>query len=230
MAFCAMGRMKDGIRSTRASASRLHAIPPGPWASCSAIIPAKGQPGPGEAPAPSVPGESSKASGRWCLREERRCSKGAAGSVRPPTLTPRLRINWVSAGLVSIATRRLQRGHAKVTAREPSSGPWLAWSRIGSSHSTQRNFMGSFPGALLRLDEEGGEPLDDLHGQLGVGSDEVLEAVARDHAEGDVRFGHRRGRARAGAEERDLSQQLPLAEDSKGAFLAADDLPNGHLS
>src|SRR3990172_6791594 len=91
--------MKDGIRSTRASASPLHAVPLWPWASCSAIIPAKGQPGPVEAPSGRDSGVSSKAWGRWCARDERRCSKGTAGSDRPPTLTPRLRISWVSAGV-----------------------------------------------------------------------------------------------------------------------------------
>jgi hypothetical protein len=42
---------------------------------------------------------------------------------------------------VSIATRNPHSGQRNVTASEPSSGPSVEWSFIGSSQSRQRNFI-----------------------------------------------------------------------------------------
>src|SRR5262249_57801565 len=82
-----------------------------------------------------------KASGRVPAIVARRFSNGSAGTVRPPTLTPRLRTIWVSNGFVSIATRNPHSGQRNVTDSEPSSGPSVECSFIGWSQSRQRNFM-----------------------------------------------------------------------------------------
>src|SRR5204863_10092576 len=91
-----------------------------------------------EPPASPVP---SKASGRPPAIVARRFSNGSAGTVRPPTLTPRLRTICVSNGLVSIATRNPHSGQRNVTVSEPSSGPSVECSFIGWSQSRQRNFI-----------------------------------------------------------------------------------------
>ena len=142
MAVFAIGRMKAGIRSRRAAASGLHRTRAGAAASGVASIAANGQPGPpGAAASGSAASRSAPPmSGAWAI-DARRCSNGWAGSVRPPTLTPRLLTIWVSNWFVSIATRKPHSGQRKVTASEPSSGPSVARSFIGSSQSRQRNFM-----------------------------------------------------------------------------------------
>ena len=133
--------MKAGIRSTRAAASGLHRTRAGAAASGAASIAANGQPGPpAAASGPVASRMAPPRSGAWAI-DARRCSNGWAGSVRPPTLTPRLLTIWVSNWFVSIATRKPHSGQRKVTASEPSSGPSVARSFIGSSQSRQRNFM-----------------------------------------------------------------------------------------
>src|SRR5262245_3777880 len=136
--------MNDGMRSTRASASLVHGTDDGVTLAPSLTIAAKGQPPPSP---PASPGASptlaaspSNASARGLAIIVRTCSNGTGG-VAPPTLTPRLRTICVSNGLVSIATRNPHSGQRNVTAREPSSGPSVEWSFIGSSQSRQRNFI-----------------------------------------------------------------------------------------
>src|SRR2546430_2600492 len=142
MAVFAIGRMKAGIRSRRAAASGLHRTRAGAAASGVASIAANGQPGPpGAAASGSAASRSAPPmAGAWAI-DARRCSNGWAGSVRPPTLTPTLLTIWLSNWCVSIATRKPHSGQRKVTASEPSSGPSVARSFIGSSQSRQRNFM-----------------------------------------------------------------------------------------
>src|SRR5215813_6458211 len=140
-----MGRMNEGIRSTRASASVVHGTEDGVTAAPSLTIAAKGQLPPS---VPASPGASpilatspSKASVRGLAIIERTCSKGAGGLADPPTFTPRLLTICVSNGLVSIATRKPHSGQRNVTASEPSSGPSVEWSFIGWSQSRHKNFM-----------------------------------------------------------------------------------------
>src|SRR5438445_9866612 len=141
-----MGRMNDGIRSTRASASVVQGTVAGVTLAPSLTTAAKGQP-PDSAPdspprsSPILTVSPSNASARGLAIIVRTCSNGAGGVTPPPTLTPRLRTICVSNGLVSIATRNPHSGQRNVTASEPSSGPSVEWSFIGSSQSRQRNFM-----------------------------------------------------------------------------------------
>src|SRR5207245_4721676 len=141
-----MGRMNDGIRSTRASASVVQGTVAGVTLAPSLTTAAKGQP-PDSAPdspprsSPILTVSPSNASARGLAIIVRTCSNGAGGVAPPPTLTPRLRTICVSNGLVSIATRNPHSGQRNVTASEPSSGPSVEWSFIGSSQSRQRNFM-----------------------------------------------------------------------------------------
>src|SRR5258705_4687226 len=133
-----MGRMNDGIRSPRASASDVHGTEDGATAAPSLTMAAKGHP-PASVPAsawlsPILATSPSNASARGLAIIVRTCSNGAGG-VAPPTLTPRLLTICVSNGLVSIATRKPHSGQRKVTASEPSSGPSVEWSFIGSIHS-----------------------------------------------------------------------------------------------
>ena len=132
-----MGRMKSGMRAIRTSASGLHVTAAGTAVAPSLNIAANGQ----LLAAGSAVGASGNASGRAPAIEARTCSKGAGGVVRPPIFTPRLCTICVSNALVSIATRKPHSGQRNVTVREPSSGPAVPWSFIGSSQSRQRNFM-----------------------------------------------------------------------------------------
>ncbi len=98
---------------------------------------AKGQPGPSVSAAGV--GTPAKASGRALAMEARRCSKGSAGTVRPPTFTPRLLTSWVSKGLVSMATRKPHSGQRNTTVRESSSGPsasGASWARRSRGRGT----------------------------------------------------------------------------------------------
>ena len=57
-----------------------------------------------------------------------------------------------------------------------------------------------------------------------VGENPALQAVARDHAEGDIPFRHGRRRAGAGAKEGDLAQEFPLPQNAEGSLLPAHTL------
>ena len=142
IAFRAIGRMNEGMRSTRASASALHATPTIVSPLWSLSIAPKGHPRP--IASAGVGGSPSKASARAPAIDDVMCWKGCAGSDAPPTFTPRLFTICVSNGLVSIATRNPHSGQRKVTVSEPSSGPAVEWSFMGSSQSRHRNFMRAF--------------------------------------------------------------------------------------
>ena len=123
-----MGRMKPGIRSSRAAAAGSHVTAAGSAVGGAASAPPSAAANGQEPPVSPVP---SKASGRAPAIVDRSVSNGSAGTVRPPTLTPRLRTIWVSNGLVSIATRNPHSGQRNVTESEPSSGPSVECSFIG---------------------------------------------------------------------------------------------------
>src|SRR3989442_11621120 len=100
--------MKPGIRSRRAAAAASHAIAAGSDAGAALSAPPSAAANGHEPPASPEP---SNASGRPPAIVARRFSNGSAGTVRPPTFTPKLPTIFVSNGLVTIAPPDTHSGH-----------------------------------------------------------------------------------------------------------------------
>ena len=139
-----MGRMNEGIRSTRASASDVQGTADG--VDGRALVDhgrerTAARLGPGlrltlaDLGDVTFEGVGPRVGHHRAHVLERSRRRGPAHlDAETPTIC-------VSNGLVSIATRKPHSGHRNVTASEPSSGPSVEWSFIGSSQSRHRNFM-----------------------------------------------------------------------------------------